>query len=398
MTIADPTQLRADLTDQLCRRSRIRTPQVEAAFRRVPRHLFLPGVDQRTAYAAHVVVTKRAEDGTAISSASSPGVVADMLEQLEVQPGHRVLEIGAATGINAALLRELVGPAGHVTTIDIDPDLVEGARRSLSAAGYDQLDVICGDGVDGHPPRAPFDRIIVTAGAWDLAPAWWRQLVAGGRLVVPLRLHGSGLTRSIAFGLQHPDRMLSSSVLVCGFVPMRGAAAQTERSCPLGADVILHLGAGDPIDEAMAKDALSYPAHQAWTGVTISDADPVEHLDLWLATATNHFARISAGPQAHETGLVTPAPRWAGAALYDRGTLVYLAVRPYGSDTTELGVIAHGPDSATLAAQTADLLHRWTRERPARPAITAQPATTPDDQLPQGHHLDRPTTRLTITW
>lgn len=263
MTIADPTQLRADLTDQLCRRSRIRTPQVEAAFRRVPRHLFLPGVDQRTAYAAHVVVTKPAEDGTAISSASSPGVVADMLEQLEVQPGHRVLEIGAATGINAALLQELVGPAGHVTTIDIDPDLVEGARRGLSAAGYDQLDVICGDGVDGHPPRAPFDRIIVTAGAWDLAPAWWRQLVAGGRLVVPLRLHGSGLTRSIAFDLPHPDRMLSSSVLVCGFVPMRGAAAQTERSCPLGADVILHLGAGDPIDEAMAKDALSYPLSRA---------------------------------------------------------------------------------------------------------------------------------------
>lgn len=398
-TTADPTQLRAALTDRLRQRSRIRTPHVEAAFRAVPRHLFLPGVEAHQAYAAAgAVVTKRAEDGTALASATSPGVVADMLEQLDVHPGHRVLEIGAATGINAALLQELVGPTGQVTTIDIDADLVEQARRGLSAAGYHQVEVICADGAEGHPARAPFDRIIVTAGAWDLAPAWWRQLVAGGRLVVPLRLHSSGLTRSIAFDRHQPEGMLSNSALVCGFVPMRGATAHREHSLPLAADVVLRLGAIDPLAEATIDHALTYPPHQNWTGLRVSDSDPVEHLDLWLATTSSHFARLSAGPQARHSGLVTPALRWAGAALYDGGTLAYLAVRPHRHDTTELGVIAHGPEGATLATHTTDLLHRWARQRPTQPVITAQPAATPDDQLPQGHHIDRPHTRLTIAW
>ncbi len=196
-----------------------RTPHVKDAFRAVPRHLFLPGVELRTAYAPKPVVTKRAGDGTAISSASSPNVVATMLEQFHVQPGHRVLEIGAATGINAALLAELVGPTGTVVTIELDDDLAAAARASLTATGYDQVEVICGDGALGHPTRAPYDRIIVTAGAWDLVSAWWQQLAVGSRLVVPLRLHGSGLTRSIAFDLAEPGRMVSTSAAVADSCP-----------------------------------------------------------------------------------------------------------------------------------------------------------------------------------
>jgi protein-L-isoaspartate(D-aspartate) O-methyltransferase len=134
----------------------------------VPRHLFLPGVDLKTAYAPKPVVTKRADNGTAVSSASSPNLVAEMLEQLDVQPGHRVLEIGAATGINAALLAELVGPTGRVVIIELDDDLAGGARAGLAAAGYPQVEVICGDGALGDPARAPYNRIIVTAGAWVL--------------------------------------------------------------------------------------------------------------------------------------------------------------------------------------------------------------------------------------
>ncbi|MGH3889422.1 MAG: hypothetical protein ACRDSZ_23155, partial [Pseudonocardiaceae bacterium] len=110
------------------------------------------------------------------------------------------------------------------------------------------------------------------------------------------------------------------------------------------------------------------------------------------------FARLSTGPGARESGVVDPARRWAGAALHDEENLGYLALRPHGSDSDELGVIAHGPDSATLAAHAAELLHQWNRERPAQPIITAQPAHTPDDQRPHGYHIDRPDTRLTIAW
>ncbi|MEV6801933.1 rRNA adenine N-6-methyltransferase family protein [Micromonospora rifamycinica] len=107
-----------------------------------------------------------------MSSASSPSLVADMLEQLAPQPGHRVLEIGAATGINTALLAELTSPGGTVVTIELDQDLADGARASLDRAGYDTVTVVCGDGALGDPNHAPYDQITITAGAWDISAAW----------------------------------------------------------------------------------------------------------------------------------------------------------------------------------------------------------------------------------
>jgi protein-L-isoaspartate(D-aspartate) O-methyltransferase len=109
-----------------------------------------------------------------------------MLEQADLHPGMRVLEIGSG-GYNAALIAELVGTEGAVTTVDIDPDVVDRARRYLEAAGYSQVTVVLADTANGVPERAPFDRIIVTAGVWDLPSAWADQLAVGGRLVVPLR-------------------------------------------------------------------------------------------------------------------------------------------------------------------------------------------------------------------
>ncbi|MFC0861653.1 methyltransferase, FxLD system [Sphaerimonospora cavernae] len=397
-TIPDAEQLRDALIEQIRDLGKLRSAQVEAAFRAIPRHLFLPDVDLPTAYARRPVIIKRGDDGTALSSASSPDLVAAMLEQLDLRPGHRVMEIGAATGINAALLAELVGRSGQVVTIEIDGDLADGARAALAAAGYHQVEVVCADGASGYPARAPYDRVIATAGAGDLSTAWWQQLAAGGRLVVPLRLHDSGLTRSIAFDLQQPDRMVSRSALVCGFVPMRGTAFYGGRSLQLADNVVLHLDAGDLGDEAALGRALAYPAHGHWTGIEIHDDEPVEHLDLWLVTTGSRFARLSSGSQARDSGLVAPALRWAGAALHDGGTIAYLTLRPHGSGVDELGVIAHGPDSRQLTDETADLLHQWNRQRPAQPVITAYPAETPEEHLASGYRIDRPDTRLTIAW
>jgi protein-L-isoaspartate(D-aspartate) O-methyltransferase len=398
-TISDPAQLRMALADYIRGRKTFRTSRVEHAFRTVPRHVFLPGVDLETAYAPRQVVTKRADDGTAVSSASSPNLVAEMLELLDVQFGHRILEVGAATGINAALLAELVGPTGQVVTIELDDDLTTGARAGLAAAGYHQVQVICGDGALGHAVSAPYDRIIVTAGAWDIVPAWWQQLAVGGRLVVPLRLHGSGLTRVLAFDLHQPDRLVSTSAQVCGFVPMRGTAEQAEHHVRLDDDVVLKLDTADLPDEAALAHTLTHPAHEHWTGVQVHDEEPAEHLDLWLTTTSpNSFGRLSVRSAARASGLVNPALRWAGATLYDGGTIAYIAVQPHSDDTNELGIVAHGPDSRRLAAQASDLLHRWDRERPGQPTITARPAGPPHDQTPSAAPIDRPHTQLAITW
>jgi protein-L-isoaspartate(D-aspartate) O-methyltransferase len=391
-------KLRNDLADYIKGWGTFRTPQVEAAFRTVPRHLFLPEVDLDIAYGRKPVVTRRAADGTSVSSASSPKLVAEMLEQLAVERGQRVLEIGAATGINAALLAELVGPTGSVVTIELDDDLAAGAAESLEAAGYPQVEVICGDGALGYPDHAPYDRIIVTTEAWDLVPAWWDQLTAGGRLVVPLRLHGSGLTRAIAFELHQPNQMISTSAVVCGFVPMRGAAEHAEQHIRLADDVVLKVDADDLPDDTALAATLTHPGRQHWTGIRVRHDEPAEHLDLWLVTTTSRFGRLSVGQQGRTSGLADPAMRWGGAALYDGGTIAYLTTRDIDDQTLELGVIEHGPDSAKLAGHTTDLLHRWDRERPSQPVITAHRVDAEFHANTAGAHVVRPHTAVTIAW
>lgn len=308
-TTARAEQLRAALADYIKSWGTFRTPQVEAAFRSVPRHLFLPGIDLEVAYGRKPVVTRRAAEGTSVSSASSPKLVATMLEQLAVQPGQRVLEIGAATGINAALLAELAGPTGTVVTIELDGDLAAGAAKNLNTAGYPQVKVICGDGALGHAGHAPYDRIIVTAEAWDLVPAWWDQLTVGGRLVVPLRLHASGLTRAIAFDLHQPGQMVSTSAVVCGFVPLRGAAEHAEHHIRLADDVVLTLDTADLPDPTALAHTLTHPAQQHWTGIGVRHDEPAEHLDLWIATTARNFGRLSVGSHARTSGLADPARR-----------------------------------------------------------------------------------------
>ena len=101
-----------------------------------------------------------------------------MLEQLQVRDERRVLEIGAGTGCNAALLAEVVGPRGQVTTIDLDTDAVQRASSVLSATGYAAVHVAQSDGLAGYPADGPYDRIIATVGLGDVPTTWRDQLQA----------------------------------------------------------------------------------------------------------------------------------------------------------------------------------------------------------------------------
>jgi protein-L-isoaspartate(D-aspartate) O-methyltransferase len=374
--------------------------EVEAALRIVPRHLFAPEVPLETAYANHSIVTKRNERGGPISSVSAPWLQATMLGQLQVAPGQRVLEIGSG-GYNAALLRELAGPDGSVTTIDIDQEIADRARTCLAAAGYHDVRVLCADGAFGAAEYGPFDRIIVTVGTWDIPPAWVEQLAEGGRLVVPLRT--KGLNRS--WILEHADGYLvGRDPQSCGFVPMQGVGAHRGRSTiPLhGYEVRLCPSAGQQVDTAALGEVLSTPRAQVWSGVTIRKGEDFNNLDLWLARLPG-FCLLSATQDAVDRGLVSPTWHVAIPALVEGRSLAYRAkLRRVDGDETarELGAYAHGPDAAEAADRFAEQIRIWDRDHRHGPGplLTVHPAHTPDAELPTGLVIDQRHTRSVISW
>ncbi len=270
------------LIDALRDAGHIATPRVEAAFRAIPRHLFLPDVPLETVYADDAIPTKKRGD-TAISSSSQPTVMAVMLEQLDLRRGQRVLEIGAGTGYNAALMAHIVGDTGQVVAVDIDDDIVADARAHVAAAGVGNVEVVRGDGADGYPHAAPYDRIILTVGAWDIAPAWVAQLKPGGRLLLPLALQGT-VQKLVAF--EHvDDHLVSVSVRDGGFMPLRGAWAVPETHLSLGPESGLSLGLGSPrAVDADAVYALLAGPSRAWpTPMRANARDLWGGISLWLA-------------------------------------------------------------------------------------------------------------------
>jgi protein-L-isoaspartate(D-aspartate) O-methyltransferase len=298
-----------------------------------------------------------------------------MLEQLDVQPRHRILEIGAGTGYNAALLAGLTGAEGTVTTVDIDAGVAVAAREHLTAAGVTNVTVICGDGQLGFPEHAPYDRIIVTAGAWDLPSAWAGQLAPAGRLVVPLRMRG--FTRAIAFTRQD-GYWLSQSMSELGFMPMRGAGTMPERNLRLGqhSDIVLRVDDRQAADALALSAALDHPAALAWTGVSLPESGTGD-LDFWLAGIAGFARLLVTSPGAIARGFTAPVYDWGSMAIFEHGTLAYLTERPGpGTGLPELGVCAYGPGAGQLADRAADQIRAWDhdRRRISRLWIEAHPA------------------------
>jgi protein-L-isoaspartate(D-aspartate) O-methyltransferase len=322
----DAAGLQAALIEKLKRDGSIRTPRVEAAFRAVPRHLFLPGVPWEQVYSDEAIATKH-QDGLAISSSSQPAIMAIMLEQLELEPGHRVLEIGAGTGYNAALMAQIVGETGRVITIDIDEDLAAGARERLATAGFGQVQVICGDGAYGYEIGAPYDRIILTVAAGDITPAWREQLKPRGRFLLPLSIRV--VQESVAF--QPANRYLESvSVRDCGFMMLRGAFAEATTVLALGSEPGLHLctQSSDPVDADTIYQWLTGPSRDWTTSVRAMPRELFGDLRLWLALREPRFCDVNAWGEGATRSFVPsmfatqPEQRWRfTSGLLDEGGL-----------------------------------------------------------------------------
>jgi protein-L-isoaspartate(D-aspartate) O-methyltransferase len=215
------------LVEELVARHALSSEPVKRAFLAVPRHPFIPGAPVSEAYRAdRAIPTHFDERGVPVSSASAPAIMAIMLELLDVAPGQRVLEIGAGTGYNAALLAHLVGRAGSVASLEIDEEVAREASDHLAVVGAGDVQVMCKDGWLGEGRGAPFHRIIVTVECWDISPHWVAQLDEGGVLVLPLAL-GPGLTMAVAFE-KVGQVLTSTSMAFCGFMPLRGPHAGPE--------------------------------------------------------------------------------------------------------------------------------------------------------------------------
>ncbi len=242
----------------------------EAAFRAVPRAVFLPDLPPETVYLDQAVPIKTDEDGTVLSSSSQPSMMAIMLRQLRLQPGMNVLEIGAGSGYNAALMQHLVGDNGKVTSIEIDAQIAEAARQNLQRASMGEVLVVDGDGSTGYAPRASYDRIIATAGIWDVPQAWVRQLKPRGLLVAPLWVDGFEV--SAALMLQGDGSLFSEDNRLCGFLRLRGHAAGPEHSVRIGTSA-LYLYATDALDSTAVHLLLSDDAETTFINTRLSVLD-----------------------------------------------------------------------------------------------------------------------------
>jgi protein-L-isoaspartate(D-aspartate) O-methyltransferase len=214
------------LVDQLIARGALWSAPLIAAFRATPRHRFLdrvyhfqrgrtdelwravdtrsPGRSElRLLYSDRALTTRLSEpaDGrpaVPISSSSQPSLMAQMLEDLKLRPGQRVLEVGAGTGYNAALLAYVVG---RVYSVDVDCRVLAEAEEHLRAFPDREVVFRHGDGRLGWPAAAPFDRVVVTAATPDLEPAWLEQLAEDGLLLAPMEL-APGLAYLVCGGVR----------------------------------------------------------------------------------------------------------------------------------------------------------------------------------------------------
>lgn len=171
------------LIREMREKNRLTNPAVLKAFSKTDRIDFVPQELQNRAY-EDIPLSIGYEATT-----SQPSTIAFMLEQLRVQTGQKILEIGTGSGYLTALLACLVGPSGRVFSIEYVNELKEFARRNLEKYNFRNIELKTGDGKAGWPKQAPFDRIIASAEADQIPSAWKEQLAASGILLTPFGYH-----------------------------------------------------------------------------------------------------------------------------------------------------------------------------------------------------------------
>jgi methyltransferase of ATP-grasp peptide maturase system len=352
-------------------------PGWRAAFEDVPRHVFLPWLFLqldtgswtlitesdpewlRTVYLNRVAVTQLDGDesrresavagpvrGTPTCSSSEPAIMAIMLAALDVRVGDSVLEIGAGTGYNAALLCHRLGE-NRVTTVDVDPANAARAAKHLAACGFHPT-CVAADGAHGYPANAPYDRVLGTCSVSTIPLAWLAQTVPGGQIVTTLnRQIGAGLVKLTPSDERHATgRVLAEDGR---FMPLRAhrgpsagdlvdrvrGAQAPQRTTDLTAHRLLR-----PAERFEFFAGLSLPHVTAWSGA---------HGETWLAHPDGSWARYS----RHSVRQGGRRELWSIAeAAHEQ----WLAL---GRPPRERFGLTVGPDGQEFWLDRPDSPHRW---------------------------------------
>ena len=202
---------RKDLVEMLVAERLLKSRKVIRAFGDVPRENFLPDGLRGLAYSDTPLPIPGGQ------TISAPHMVAVMSEYLDVEANHKILEIGAGSGYQAAILSKMA-PGGKVYTIEVVLELTDFAKKNLT--GYKNVRVFSGDGSIGLPEYAPYDRIIATAGCPSIPKPWMDQLKENGRIVAPVG--GMHEQRLILVEKKNGKILETDLNFPCVFVPLRG--------------------------------------------------------------------------------------------------------------------------------------------------------------------------------
>jgi len=208
---AEARRYRSEMVENQLRRRGITDKVLLDAFEKVPRHFFCPaGISLADAYGDFPLAIGEGQ------TISQPVMVASMTEQLQLEGGERILEVGTGSGYQAAILAWI---CDEVYTIERHSGLAERARSTLDELGLDNVHVKTGDGTEGWRENAPFDGIIVTAATPDVPGPLKEQLNDGARLVVPIGSHGM---QQLTIIIRQGDKYDTQRAEQCAFVPLVG--------------------------------------------------------------------------------------------------------------------------------------------------------------------------------
>lgn len=279
--------------------------------------------------------------------------------------------------------------------MDINADVTADARRNLDNTGFSHVRVLTRDGAIGAAQHAPYDRIIVTVGAWDIPQEWWDQLAPGGRLVLPLRWRGT--TRAVAF-IKRSDHWESDWVYLCGFVPMLGQPGEQNGTIDPDRLVTLHYDIDQPIDIETLRGVLAREKSVAWSDATVHAEEPFDRIWLHLSGVDDSTIRIQADPTAVASDLCTPAIATRSPALAEGDSLAYLAIRraDHTPGRWQLGAIGHGKHGGHLAVRIVEQINIWDQNRTADPHLIAYPTGTPTPPNTPGKLIIKPNVRLIL--